>query len=285
MFFIVPEPKPQNSVPTPHPEDSSQSPHSQKRQHLSPEEEESAGYYPKRTLKACDRCRLKKARCSGGKICEKCKRDGVICTFNRESKREPKPPNAAYVQLVESQRDSLLRALSKIFQTGVSNDPTAIAKIFQEVGIRVEDLKRAPKQRPSDDVPEELEDADIYQNVAEIKALLDEWNAAATKPELNLNPTNPGLQDIKFQPDNQSKAPLLQTYFNSPPGNDMPPDFSAAPSAFPAEALSSFDMLYLSSTNSEDWPAGNSSTENWSLPNVDFMEGRPSNITGTYSAS
>lgn len=71
-------------------------------------------YYPKRNQRACDRCRLRKAKCSGGKSCEKCKKDGVICTTNRSAKMDQKPPSVAYVQMVESQRDFLLRALGKL---------------------------------------------------------------------------------------------------------------------------------------------------------------------------
>ena len=177
MFFTVPESKHAELSSSAPSDGKSPSPQGIKRQRVSPEtEDKTCGYYPKRTPKACDRCRLKKARCqwnSNGKICEKCKRDGVICTTNRESKREPKPPNAAYVQLIESQRDSLLRAISTIMEGGLSNDRAAVAKILQDEGISAADLRNASQRNPAHKPLTDFDDEDLFQNMADIQSLLD----------------------------------------------------------------------------------------------------------------
>jgi hypothetical protein len=73
------------------------------------------GYYPKRNQRACDRCRLRKSRCSGGSTSERCRTDGIIRTTTSR-KKDPRPPSAAYVQMVESQRDRLAQILQKISQ-------------------------------------------------------------------------------------------------------------------------------------------------------------------------
>ncbi|KIW32005.1 uncharacterized protein PV07_03587 [Cladophialophora immunda] len=258
MFFIVPERKGSNPPASPVSDDPSASPPQRKRQRLSPEAEEMSGYYPKRTPKACDRCRLKKARCqwNAGKICDKCKRDGVICTTNRESKREPKPPNAAYVQLVESQRDCLLRAIGKIVEGGLSNDPVAMAKMLQELGISVQDLKRAPREGVVDDSSTSLDDADIYENAAEIQALLDDWTSE-----------NTGIgKHNRLSTLVSRNLGASQSYFDSPPHNDFQSDMSQTLSRTSADATSTLDTTFLPSLGADDWFVFDGYTDNWSLP-------------------
>ena len=80
-------------------------------------EVETAGYYPKRTPKACDRCRMKKARCSAGEPpCAKCKRDGVLCVTASEDTRFSKlRQSPEYIRMVESQRDLLVSAVRRLW--------------------------------------------------------------------------------------------------------------------------------------------------------------------------
>lgn len=270
MFFIVPERKSPNPLPATPSEESSTSLPPQKRQRLSPEPEVTSGYYPKRVPKACDRCRLKKARCSGGKICDKCKRDGVICTTNRESKREPTQPNAAYVQLVESQRDCLLRALNGLIQSGLSQDRAALAKTLQELGIRVEDLKRAPRQKDAEGATLDLDDISLYQNPAEIQALLDECSVNRTK-----------VDQIRPTPDSNSQdTEVLNSYLNQPCQVDRRTDFSPRSTKESADALSSLDMMFLPLTESDGWLAPDGAEGEWSLPVVDFVEEQRGSLAG-----
>ncbi|OAP60731.1 hypothetical protein AYL99_05733 [Fonsecaea erecta] len=261
MFFIVPERKGSNPPPSPTSDEPSVSPPQRKRQRQSPEPEETAGYYPKRTPKACDRCRLKKARCkwNAGKICDKCKRDGVICTTNRESKREPKPPNAAYVQLVESQRDCLLRAINKIVEGGLSNDPAALANMLQELGIRVQDLKRAPQENDVDEPMTNPDDVDIFQNAAEIQALLDDWTSENAGIETH-NPLSTLVSRNRGTP---------QSYFDSPPHTEFQAGMPQTLSDTSAEATCTQDTTFLPSTGAEDWLVFDGSADSWLLPFTD----------------
>ncbi|EXJ58812.1 hypothetical protein A1O7_06242 [Cladophialophora yegresii CBS 114405] len=250
MFFIVPERRASDTPPGPHSESPSGSPCPAKRQRLSPEADDMSGYYPKRTPKACDRCRLKKARCqwSEGKICNKCKRDGVICTTNRESKREPKTPNAAYVQLVESQRDCLLRAISKLLEDGLVKDKTAMAKTLQDFGIRADALRKASQHRPEDEDGTDLRDADLYRNAAEIQALLDEYESST---------------GIVVQP-----GSFVGLSYN---------DGFTPESAFPessANILPSLDTTFLPSIDAVDWLVPNGAGDSWLPPAVDLVAGR-----------
>ena len=258
MFFIVPERKASSQPPSPAVDESTTLSPPTKRQRLSPETDETAGYYPKRTPKACDRCRLKKARCqwNNGKICDKCKRDGVICTATRESKREPKPPNAAYVQLVESQRDCLLHAVSKIFEDGSSKDPAAMVKMLQDSGIRVDDLKKAPRRNQTDK-PTHIDEIKTYKDPAWIQAL-----ASTTAAKMNTSAAE--------SPPNTS---IPQSYFDQPPHADIQTDASQTLSSVAGEASSIFDASFLPSTEIDDWLVFDESGDDWSLPFTDSRLG------------
>ncbi|KAJ9497989.1 hypothetical protein H2202_006592 [Exophiala xenobiotica] len=265
MFFIVPDRKASGVEPTPASNTSSSPSHNQKRQRLSPEAEQVAGYYPKRNQKSCDRCRLKKARCSGGRICERCKRDGVICTTNRESKRDPnaKPLNAEYVHLVESQRDALLSALRTIYEKGASSNSAALSDILKDLGIGVEDLKRMPRRTASQEHSADLDDVDLRRNAAEIQALLSEWNIPITQPEAphNLSTWSQGHMPTTVGDSNDGAASdsglqySLDTTF--PTGMTGPISATTAGQKNPTEAVhptSEFDDWLVTDTFDENWP-------------------------------
>ena len=274
MFFTVPERQTSDRpVPTPPPDDGPDSLHPHKRRCPSPEAEAIASYYPKRTPKACDRCRLKKARCSGGKVCEKCKRDGVICTSERESKREPKAPNAEYVHLVEAQRDSLLRALNRICKDGVPNDPAAMTAILQNLGGKVEDLKQVPKQGSTTTDLADSEGLNLYGNITEIQAMLGNWKASAEQHHKN-TPMPELPRDSLSRPEIDSGPSISPNYFDYQVSNTLPQSGAAASLAVPADIPSAFDMSFLTPTGSDDWLLFNASGDTWSLPFVDFTEGQ-----------
>jgi hypothetical protein len=193
---------------------------------------------------------LKKARCqwSRGKICDKCKRDGVICTTNRESKREPKTPNAAYVQLVESQRDCLLRAISRILEDGLVNDKTAMAKTLQDFGIRADALRKASQQKPEDEDGTEVGGADLYQNAAEIQALLDECDSSIGTV------TQPG------------------SYFDLCFNDGFTPNYALPKSS--TDAMHSLDTTFLPSIDIGDWLMPNGAGDSWLPQPVDLVAGR-----------
>lgn len=140
MFFIVPKNTTSfqsSTVTTP----SSLAASASKGKKVAIDPEEVASYYPKRITKACDRCRLKKARCSGGQLCKRCERDGVVCVTSRNSKRPALPQNPRYVHLVESQRDQLVQALCQILHSKDTPDSSKLKEILANMGIATESLQ------------------------------------------------------------------------------------------------------------------------------------------------
>lgn len=142
MFFIAPQPQEQpTSAPT-----TSGSIVTTKRKRLLPAEKQDSerisSYYSKRVARACDRCRLKKTKCSGGKICERCKQDGVVCVTTSNLRKNVSVQSSDYVQLVESQRDQLVQALHKVLQ---NNEPTNSAKVeavLADMGISIDNVRQ-----------------------------------------------------------------------------------------------------------------------------------------------
>lgn len=154
MFFIVPKPR-SHILPESSPLDKpivSAHPRPGPIQHHS--FDNVASYYPRRTPKACDRCRIKKARCSAGRgPCTKCKRDGVICVTTAPSKSERTVKNnPAYVQMVEAQRDALVQALHRVLKEkgnsiSCSIDVAALLDRFSEVQNE-QSPQASPTERP-----------------------------------------------------------------------------------------------------------------------------------------
>lgn len=165
----------------------------------------------------------------------------MICTTDRESKREPKALTAEYVQLVESQRDCLLRAVSRILECGVSDDPAAVAKILQEFGIRPESLRKVSQQVPKDGGDKTAAaEAALCQNPEQQRPLLDNFNARNTHDEAEEQSSLFTAQTI----------PQLDSYFDVPSDpfqlNDLLPELSA-------DVLASVDLSFFTSMDSGDW--------------------------------
>ena len=99
---------------------------SKKRKRLFESPEKLGGYYPKRVPKACDRCRVKKVKCSGGQICARCQLDAVVCVTSSAPVKDLAPVSPEQLLLVQSQRDRLVRIISKIVDR---QDPTESAKL------------------------------------------------------------------------------------------------------------------------------------------------------------
>ncbi|KEQ68160.1 hypothetical protein M436DRAFT_59040, partial [Aureobasidium namibiae CBS 147.97] len=68
-----------------------------------------------RASKACNRCRAKKAKCSGGYPCSKCKSSDAVCIFGyaRKSKRKTFPEH--YVRALEMQQFKLVAGLQTMY--------------------------------------------------------------------------------------------------------------------------------------------------------------------------
>lgn len=138
MFFIVPDPRQSpGSSPGDTTKASAPSEASLRTQSIY---DGLAGYYPKRAPKACNRCRLKKTRCSlRSGPCAKCVRDGVVCvtTANDNKAAEKRAQNPAYVHMVEAQRDTLVQALKKVWKNGNAGELCArqdLNTILEQIG-------------------------------------------------------------------------------------------------------------------------------------------------------
>ena len=145
MFFITPQRR-QPPNKTTNGAQSATEESCSKRKRVEPVEtttqhDQSHGYYPKRVSRACDRCRLKKTRCSGTKVCDRCRRDGVVCVVTSAPKKNDLAQHPRYVQLVESQRDQLARALQQLLQNDNSMDSSKVKGLLAEMGIAAENLR------------------------------------------------------------------------------------------------------------------------------------------------
>lgn len=105
----------------------------------------------RRTPKACSRCRLKKTRCSGGKICERCKRDGAVCVTIDNARRGNHTQKPEYIQLVESQRDQLVLALRQVLRNESTTDSDRLKSTLARMGISVDHLRSQTQPRQDTD--------------------------------------------------------------------------------------------------------------------------------------
>ena len=119
-----------------------------KQQHssnLQSNDDTASGYYPKRIPKACDRCRVKKVKCSGGNLCKRCDLDGVVCITTSSLAKEEAPVDPRQHHLVENQRDRLLQILSEIVH---GKDESEVAKLREVIGNMGLSVKSLPISTP-----------------------------------------------------------------------------------------------------------------------------------------
>lgn len=142
MFFITPQKEHLLYTSEHGPE---HSPSKKRRhQHHQPEppsiQDVASGYYPRRIPKACDRCRVKKVKCSGGKLCKRCESDGVVCITTSNLEGEQAPVEARQYHLVESQRDRLLQIISEILHGKDENEVARLRGLLSNMGLSVKNL-------------------------------------------------------------------------------------------------------------------------------------------------
>ncbi|KAG9797217.1 hypothetical protein KCU80_g596, partial [Aureobasidium melanogenum] len=68
-----------------------------------------------RASKACNRCRAKKARCSGGYPCSRCKSSDALCIFGYPKKSKRKEFSEHYVRTLEMQQFKLVAGLQTMY--------------------------------------------------------------------------------------------------------------------------------------------------------------------------
>lgn len=121
--------------------------------------EDSFDFQRKRVARACDRCRLKKTKCSGGSVCSRCKQDRVVCvTTPSATKKGDIHQNPGYTHLVETQRDQLARALHRLLRTHGPTDSKNVKSLLAEMGITTDSI-RLPEQ-PGPDSNGDTDDID-----------------------------------------------------------------------------------------------------------------------------
>ena len=155
-----------------------------------------AGYYPKRVPKACDRCRVKKVRCSGGVICARCEADAVICVTSAATAKDTAPVNPEQLHLVESQRDRLVEILSKILQRQDEAEAAKLRDILTSMGLSMQMLPTGRKgDKPADVNATTLDQLpqDIWLDLYESLNARDDENLSAS-----LSPADPTTEARDF---------------------------------------------------------------------------------------
>lgn len=152
MFFIAPRNQPpQANEGRPHEaQDPAVPPNKRKR--LFQAHGDFSGYYPKRVPKACDRCRVKKVKCSGGVICVRCEADAVICVTSSATGKDTAPVNPEQLHLVESQRDRLVQILSRVLQRQDKTEAAKLRDILGSMGLSTQMLPTSNDGDPSADI-------------------------------------------------------------------------------------------------------------------------------------
>lgn len=103
-------------------------------------DEFTTGYYPKRAQKACDRCRLKKVKCSGGKLCKRCESDGVVCITASNPIKQETPVDYRRYHLATSQRDRLLEILFGVLNGKNEDEIANLHGELKNMGLSVQNL-------------------------------------------------------------------------------------------------------------------------------------------------
>ncbi|KAK9234434.1 hypothetical protein V1525DRAFT_383383 [Lipomyces kononenkoae] len=70
----------------------------------------------KRVGKACDSCRIKKAKCDGRKPCSRCIMDDRICTFSERKKSKERVYSSSYVDILESRIELLQNCMAEFIR-------------------------------------------------------------------------------------------------------------------------------------------------------------------------
>ncbi len=212
MFFIPPSRKSSRSYEPDSNGADEPAESAQKKARLFRASDDSGGYYPKRVAKACDRCRLRKVKCSGGSICERCVVDAVVCVKSSDLTNDPTPINPARMRLAESQRDRLVQILFKIMQRQDENEAANTQEILTSMGLPVQ---RIPQARDTASPAVDLDDTRFGEVPQDVWQQLHEEFSDDDRAWLSsLYAENPG-SSTEFSTDGVSDlGPLL--FFQTP---------------------------------------------------------------------
>ncbi|KAF5587105.1 dienelactone hydrolase family [Fusarium subglutinans] len=69
----------------------------------------------KKALRACDRCRLRKTKCSGFPPCTRCQRDGFVCTTENEPKKEFRRLSSGYTEVSQTRDAAFTATIQRLY--------------------------------------------------------------------------------------------------------------------------------------------------------------------------
>ncbi|KAL2871955.1 Zn(II)2Cys6 transcription factor domain-containing protein [Aspergillus lucknowensis] len=76
----------------------------------------------KHVLKACDRCRVKKAKCDGKQPCHRCSSYNHPCLFRERKATQAKVYSRGFVEMLESHHSLVVKALQKLYKLCMSKE-------------------------------------------------------------------------------------------------------------------------------------------------------------------
>ncbi|OJJ72696.1 hypothetical protein ASPBRDRAFT_195371 [Aspergillus brasiliensis CBS 101740] len=199
----------------------------------------------KRVTKACQRCKVKKSRCSGDAPCESCKATNAVCTYREDRPKRHRVFTQSYVQLIEDQRDMLVRGIRELYQrtvTGgsikriVSDRPLSVNDILYNLGIYDAPNDDSPKTPPTP-----LQREECVKKEDERKILypdtLDQNIEVQSCPNQWYGDTGSVFSDFLYSPSSFSFSPSIsslpdcQSYMSSAITQDVGSPFQMNPSS------------------------------------------------------
>ncbi|EXA29029.1 hypothetical protein FOVG_19405 [Fusarium oxysporum f. sp. pisi HDV247] len=77
----------------------------------------------RRAWKACERCRMKKAKCDGEFPCKRCKDDDLVCAAGIRKKMKYKKLSQGYAEILENTQFALIVTIHKLYFMVRNNQP------------------------------------------------------------------------------------------------------------------------------------------------------------------
>lgn len=106
----------------------------------------------KRVQRACDACRIKKAKCDGDKPCLRCANEKQVCTYTQCKKPTGRVFSSEYVELLESKVNLLTSSLS-ILVTAL-NKGEDVSRVVQVADSPINEVvERLQAMNPDSDSP------------------------------------------------------------------------------------------------------------------------------------
>ncbi|OJJ96099.1 hypothetical protein ASPACDRAFT_47454 [Aspergillus aculeatus ATCC 16872] len=195
----------------------------------------------KRVTKACQRC-----KCSGDAPCESCKATNAVCTYREGKPKRHRVFTQSYVQLIEDQRDLLVRGLRELYQRTVtggsikriaSDRPLSVNDILYNLGIYDAPTEDSPKTPPTPlqlreectEKEDERKDRypDTIQPNTDVQSCPNQW----------YGDTGSVFSDFLYSPSSFSFSPSISslpdcpTYMSSVITPDVGPPFQMNPSS------------------------------------------------------